>query len=578
MISRALALRTLVAAVALFTFARSIPAAQPLKPAATPPKIEFNRLHDYDEIVSYLRGWAAAWPQWVKLDSIGKSIQGRDMWLVTVTNPATGAASSKPAIYIDGNTHANEVQGTEASMYAVDFALKNYGRLDRVTELLDRATFYVVPMVNPDGRAQWFRGPSTMNFPRTVMISVDDDRDGRAEEDGFDDLDGDGVITQMRKKVPMGQGTHLLDPKDARILRTVEKDELGDYVLLGTEGIDNDRDGAVNEDLIGYVDPNRTWGFGWEPPYVQAGAGEYPLSIPETRSIAAWALQRPNIAAAQSFHNYGRMILRGPGAKAQAAYPAEDLKAFDLIAKEGEKMLPGYKYLVSWKDLYTTYGDTTEHFYRVHGAMAFTNEMYEAPVDLDGDGKVTPEEEMKFNDLLTGGRQFVAWKPVMHPQYGAIEVGGFRQDVQRVPEGWLLEEDLHRNAAFVLLHAHHLPKLSIGEPTVEHIGGSLHRVIVPVLNERAIPSMTAVARQSKLHRADLATIEGAKVIASGIVRNEWLDKIELQKYRPERLEVPGVNGLSTRKLYFLLEGSGRATVTYDSLKGGTVTRTFELGR
>jgi hypothetical protein len=551
-------------------------AAEPIRPAAEPPTPPFNRLSDFAEVEGYLRGYARAFPDWVTLESIGKSVQGRDMWLVTLNNPATGPASSKPAMYVDGNTHANEVQGTEVVVYLIDFLLANYGRLERVSELLDRAAFYFVPVVNPDGRALWFAGPATPHFPRTVMVPVDDDRDGLVDEDAYDDLDGDGVITQMRKKVPLGQGRFRLHPKDPRILAPVEDDELGDYVSFGPEGLDNDGDGRINEDTVGYVDPNRTWGYGWEPEYVQEGAGPYPLGIPETRAIATWALTADNVAAAQSFHNNGNMILRGPGAKAHPPYPRADVRVYDLIGEEGQRMLPGYRYLLSWRDLYTTYGSTDDHFYRVHGAVTFTNELYEAPTDLDGDEETSPEEQMEFNDLLTLGRQFVAFKEVEHPQYGTVEVGGFRQDVGRVPEGWMLAEEVHRNAAFVLLHAHHLPKLSFGEAKAEAEGRDLWRLEVTVVNERAIPSVTAWARQSKIHRPDVATVEGARVVASGLVEDAYLDRIEIQKHRPERLMVPGVDGVSARTLFFLVEGRGEVTVRYDSLKGGKLSRNVTL--
>ena len=551
-------------------------AAEPLKPKGTHPAAAFNRLHPYEEMVDLLKGYAAAYPEWTKLESLGKSIEGRDLWMLTINNPATGAELSKPAMYIDGNIHANEVQGAETALYTVDFLFKNYGRLPRITELMDRAVFYVLPMVNPDGRALWFKGPSDEDFPRTVMVAVDDDRDGRTEEDGYDDVDGDGYITQMRKKVPMGQGTHRLHPKDPRLLVEIEDGELGDYILLGKEGFDNDRDGRVNEDTIGYVDPNRTWGYYWEPMYVQAGAGQYPFSIPETRAIAMWAEKHPNVAAVQSYHNNGGMILRGPGAKTDPPYPPQDIKAYDLIGKEGEKLLPGYRYMTTWKDLYTVHGGTTDYFYGVHGAMAFTNELYNAPADFDKNGEVTDEELMKFNDLLSLGRQFIDWKPYNHPQYGPIEVGGYRRDVNRVPEGWALEDETHRNNAFVLFHAHHLPRLSFGEPTVRKLAGNLWRVEVPILNDRGIPTMTARAVQDKLHRQDIATVSGARVVSSGLVDNPWLDQVEVQKHRPERLMVPGVDGLSTRILFFLVEGNGEITVNYDSLKGGKISKKIAL--
>src|ERR1700709_911284 len=102
--------------------------------------------------------------------------------------------------------------------------------------MLDRSVFYILPVVNADGRAMWFTGPSNPDYPRTVMVPRDDDRDGKVDEDGPDDLDGDGFITTMRKKVPLGQGTHRLDPKDPRLLVAVQPGELGDYLLLGEEG------------------------------------------------------------------------------------------------------------------------------------------------------------------------------------------------------------------------------------------------------------------------------------------------------------------------------------------------------
>ncbi|HEV7504528.1 MAG TPA: M14 family metallopeptidase [Thermoanaerobaculia bacterium] len=551
-------------------------AAAPIQPVGSHPPATFNRLHTYEEMTDLLKGYAAAYPKWTKLESLGKSIQGRDLWMITINNPATGLELSKPAMYIDGNIHANEVQGGETALYTVDYLLKNYGVLQRVTDMMDRSVFYVLPMVNPDGRALWFKGPSDADFPRTVMVPVDDDRDGKVDEDGPDDLDGDGYITTMRKKVPLGQGTHKLDPKDPRLLVPVQPGELGDYLMLGSEGIDNDGDGLVNEDSVGYVDPNRTWGYSWEPTYVQAGAGNYPFSIPETRSIALWAIQHPNIAAVQSYHNNGQMILRGPGAKADPPYPPQDLKVYDLIGKEGEKLLPGYHYYISWKDLYTVHGATTDHFYGTMGVLAFTNEMYNPPADFDKNGEVSQEELMKFNDLLTLGRQFVDWHPYNHPQYGPIEIGGFKRDVGRVPEGWALEDETHRNNAFVLFNAYHLPHLSIGEAVVKKMGDHLWKVEVPVLNDRGIPSMTAMALNNKLHRKDLATVAGGKVISSGIVNDQYLDKIDVQAHRPERLMVPGVEGLSTRILFFLVQGDGDVTVTYDSLKGGKLSKKIAL--
>lgn len=563
-------------AVLAFFTAATLFAAEPLKPAKTPPAPAFNRYYGYQETVDLMRAYAEAYPGWVKLESIGKTLGGRDTWLLTIHNPKTGPDTAKPGFLIDAAIHANEIQATETALYSVNYLLKNYGRLERVTEALDRAVFYFVPMVSPDSRDYFFTQPSTANFPRTVAIRIDDDRDGRVDEDGYDDLDGDGIITQMRKKVPPGQGTHREHPKDPRIMVPAGPGEKGDYILLGIEGYDNDGDGQVNEDPIGYVDPNRTGGYQWQPRYVQNGSTDYPLQIPETRNIAMWALDRPNIIANMSYHNTGRFILRGPGSKAEPRYPPSDLRAYDFIGKEGEKLLPGYKYGASGELLYTVYGGTTDHYYGVMGALSLVNELFGGVADFDKDGRITDEERMKFNDDLTAGRQFVAWKEVDHPQYGKIEVGGYRHDTGRIPEGWQLEEECHRNAAFVLLIAHHLPKLKIHEPVIQKVEGNLHKIWVTVENERGIPSRMAAAERFKLHRPDIATLTGVKVLAGGLAQNQYLNRVDLQKRRPERLLVSGIPGFGTQTLYYLVEGAGEVTITYDSLKGGRHTRTIRI--
>ena len=133
---------------------------QVLTPKVAPPDPQWDRLYPNAQILEMMRGYAKAYPDWVKIESLGKTSAGGDTWLMTITNPKTGAADTKPAVYIDGATHANEIQGTEVTMYAVNFVLKNYGKLPRVTEFLDRATLYVVPMMNIDSRERWFTQPA----------------------------------------------------------------------------------------------------------------------------------------------------------------------------------------------------------------------------------------------------------------------------------------------------------------------------------------------------------------------------------------------------------------------------------
>ena len=210
------------------------------------------------------------------------------MRVYTINNPATGPHDEKPAMWVDANVHGNEVQGSEATLYLAWYLLENYGSNERITELVDRTSFYLQPMVNPDGRSNWFKQPHTASSSRTGYQPIDNDRDGKLDEDGPDDLNGDGHITMMRKHVP-GEGTHRLNPDDPRLMERVpinEKGIRGDWIMLGYEGIDNDGDGRVNEDGEGGYDMNRAWPALWRPDHIQRGAGPYPLCWPEARCIA----------------------------------------------------------------------------------------------------------------------------------------------------------------------------------------------------------------------------------------------------------------------------------------------------
>ncbi|MFQ5655180.1 MAG: M14 family metallopeptidase, partial [Planctomycetota bacterium] len=413
----------------------------PVPPEVRTPTVEipWNRFSDYPQVAGIMERLAKAYPRLTRLESIGKSVEGRDMWLLTVHAPGTEDDRSKPAMWVDGNIHGNEVQGGEACLYLAWYLLENYGRVPAITSLLDRASFYIMPMVNPDGRAWWFQSPNTPHSSRSGKRPIDNDRDGLLDEDGYDDLDGDGEILQMRKRDPHGRWKE--SPDDPRLMVRVKPGERGEWTLLRLEGIDNDGDGRVNEDGPGGYDMNRNWPSVWQPQYVQYGAGEHPFSFPETRAIGEFLIDHPNVAAVQSFHNSGGMILRGPGAKSFGSYPGGDVRVYDLIGKRGEKMLPFYRYMVIWKDLYTVYGGFVTWTYEGLGIISFTNELWSNKrLHGRGEPRASEQERIEFNDRLRSGIDFVPWKPFRHPEYGDIELGGWRKITGRVPPSFLIEE------------------------------------------------------------------------------------------------------------------------------------------
>jgi hypothetical protein len=256
-------------------------------------KLDFDRWHDVAELQADLHTLAKAHPKFLKVISLGKSYDGRDIAGMIINNPDTGPDTSKPAMYIEANIHGNEIQGAEICLYTIWYLMENYGRLDKITRLVNERAFYIVPTVNPDGRDFFMHGTGAAS--RSGHFPVDDDNDYLFDEDGPEDLNGNGVIEQMRKYVP-GKGTHRKNAQDPRIMEPVKPGEKGDYVLLGMEGLDHDGDGRVGEDGPGGYDPNRNFAADWQPEYIQTGALNYPFQLSETRAVNSFLISHPNIA------------------------------------------------------------------------------------------------------------------------------------------------------------------------------------------------------------------------------------------------------------------------------------------
>lgn len=535
------------------------------------PKVEiaFNRYYTYEGLVENMKKIVAAHPDFAKLESIGKSYEGRDMWTMTITDFSTGKDTDKPAMWIDGNIHSNEIQGGEFSLYVAWYLTEMQADNEFIKQLLKDKTFYITPTINPDARNEYMLNPNTAHSPRSGMIVLDNDGDGVAGEDGMDDLDGDGHITMMIRKSPTGR--YIKDPQDPRKLIMVAFDQVGEYEMLGPEGTDLDGDGRINDDGIGYYDPNRDWGWNWQPDYIQRGALRYPFTLSENRSIMEFVVKHPNIAGAQSFHNNGGMILRGPGAaEDEETYNREDIRIYDAIALAGEKMIPGYRYLTVYKDLYSVFGGELDWFYGARGIYTYTNELMNSYLYFHRENQ-GQDEMFEVDKLLTMGDAFVNWKEYDHPQLGLIEIGGFKKNFGRAHPGFLLEQDAHRNAAFTIFHAYHTPKLSIMDVKEEDLGKGLKSITATIFNERLMPTHASQDLKHKIERPDYVTISGAKVIAGFVVNNEDFNKVEEQKNSPERIEVANVPGMSAVKVKWIVSSGSNYSINVDSAKGGKVS-------
>jgi len=532
-------------------------------------RVAWNRYYDHAGLTAILVRLNRAFPDLTRLYSIGKSTQGRDIWCLEVTARNVGEPDRKPGMYIDGNIHGNEVQAGETVAYTGWYLCHQYGRLEKIKSLLDERVFYLVPSVNPDGRDFWLhRGGRA----RSGLEPLDNDRDGRADEDDIEDLNGDGFITMMRIKDPHGRFKLHPDYPEYLMVRT-RPDESGEYELLGSEGIDNDGDGRINEDGPGGYDMNRNWAFDWQPGYVQYGAKDYPFSQPETHAIAGFILDHPNIAAAQSYHNSGGMILRGPGREGGPMNDKDD-GVLALIAARGEKIIPYYRSLVLWDDLYQALGSELDWLYGGRGILSFTNELWTSKNLYKTADTPSDEQEAEFIKYVLMSDGIVPWQPYEHPTYGAIEIGGEKKQWGRVPPSFLLEEELHRNMAFTLYHADMMPLLQISEVKVEQLGENLFKIWVTIENKRLIPTRTGQDVAHHISPPDIVSLKGdeLRVLSSGRVTDRFFKRVEAVKRRPERVELDTIDGMSTVRVQFVVDGKGEFTITVDSAKAGLLKK------
>ncbi|NOR14775.1 MAG: peptidase M14, partial [Candidatus Aminicenantes bacterium] len=257
--------------------------------------ISWNRYYAYPEWTKIMQDIQKKYPHLSAIQSIGKSRMGRDQYLITITAKSTGKDTEKPAMWVDGAVHGNEVNGISCSLYLMWYLLTRYDYDPYVHELVNDCTFYILPGLNVDANESYVSYPNTAHNPREPFRPEDNDGDGLYDEDRTEDVDGDGEISEMYIEDP--KGDYKLSVDKRRWVRVDDpKEEVKRFRRLGQEGYDNDGDGMINEDDIGGPDPNRNYPAGWN---LQAG-NPYPMSEPCTRNAYTFQLEHTNIFA--SFH------------------------------------------------------------------------------------------------------------------------------------------------------------------------------------------------------------------------------------------------------------------------------------
>ena len=535
------------------------------------PQLTFDKFHTVDVINYHMERFAQQYPDLVELYEVAKSYEGRAILQMTINNKKTGKATDKPAAYFEGNRHSGEVTSAESMMWLMQHLLDSYGKDAEITKLVDKTAIYLRPVNNPDGHNLYM---FTAQRNRSTIKPFDDDGDGLFDEDSPTDLDKDGMILSMRYKDE--KGDYVIDSLDSsgRLMKRVERGK-GTHSVV-PEGIDNDGDGRVGEDGIGGLDLHRNYPENWRPStektgrgWTQGGAGEYPLSEIETRSVVSFLLENPNIYIVNSMDTRVPMHLRPPSTSAtnDRMYP-EDAKwylHFDALGKS----ITGYERA---GDVYNDYGGGTPLFghgpdfgYWYYGAIWYGDELWDGGkvvTDYNNDGKIDDLDKLYWDDNENNGLGFKEWTPFKHPTLGDVEIGGWDPKFfsQNAPSS-VVEKWAKNQALFNIAMMKHLPELEWGDYEVKKIksykGDSIdYRITVSYKNIGKLPTALEQADLVKIVKPDQLNV--TFVTDSASRTRKILDE-SLRQPRGRRNEIS--NARSNRYYKELGYANGESTNT-----------------
>lgn len=563
------------------------------------PKVRFDTYYNYEQLTHILRAFAEEYPHLLRIESLGSSHEGRDIWVVTITNTATGPDIEKPAFWVDGNIHAHELAPSSAALHLINKLVTQYGADPDVTRCLDTRAFYVVPRLNPDG-AEWaLASPPRMLRSSTRPYPYDEDPVGGLK---VEDVDGDNRILLMR--IPDPDGAWKISPDEPRLMARRDPTEVGGaYYRVLPEGRVEDYDGAtipLRPQKEG-LDLNRNFPANWRQEYEQKGAGEFPGSEPEVYAAVRFITRHPNITGGVAFHTFSGVILRPYAWQNDESFAAEDLWTFQAIGKKATEVT-GYPAVSVFHDFKyhpkeVITGGFSDWLFDSLGLYAWVVELWSPQrqagipeykfIDWNRDHPFEDDLKLlRWSDDTLGGQGYVAWYPFQHPDLGPIELGGWNQLYAfRNPPPEFLEKEIAPFSDWLLWHALISPRLELFEASAKPLGKGDYRVRLVVKNTGWLPSyVSKKALERKVVRGVVCEIDlpAGATLETG-QRKEQLGQLEGRAYKPV---MPGQGfGRNTdatedrAKVEWVVHAphGGAVSLTARHDKAGTIRTSITLG-
>jgi hypothetical protein len=315
--------RTLVLGGAIAALAAVGPHGRQQAPASAKPAAEsftFDRYHPPQELNAALTALNQANPTLTAVHRLARSAGGRDVLVLEIGPEAGKKVHRLPAVFVVGNLEGTVPVASEAAVFLARQVVEK-------AEARKDLTWYILAAGNPDAAARFFAKPLVADGRNDAACN--DDMDEATDEDGPDDLDGNGLVTEMRARDPAGEWIPV--EGDPRMMRRADpaKGEKGIYKLY-TEGIDNDGDGDYNEDGPGGTDISVTFPHLFRP--FAPNGGAWPGSEAETFAVMQFVMGHPEIAMTFTLGTTN-MCLQPPAGGRQGSADLSKIKLPERYAK-----------------------------------------------------------------------------------------------------------------------------------------------------------------------------------------------------------------------------------------------------
>jgi len=463
------------------------------------------------QLVQRLRALANA-SNAATLESIAKTEGGKDIWMLTL---GTGELDNKPAMAVVGGVDGSHLLGVElATRFAEDI-------INNRSDVLAKSTYYVFPNMSPDATETYF---SNLKYERQGNVkSTDDDRDGSLDEDPFEDLNGDGMITLMR--IEDETGDWIAHPADSRIMTMANKakGEKGTHRIL-TEGTDNDKDGEFNEDGEGGIHFNKNLTYGYQ--YFSPGAGEHAVSELETRAMLDVLYTKWNVYGIFTF---------GPGNNLSSGMKYNRAGASKRVVTsvlKGDETLnnmlsTNYNKTVKQKNAPASVaegGDFFQWAYFHFGKLSLSTPGWWIPMAKKDSTLAANKDKNKYVNFLRWAEQenlnnyFVDWTTVDHPDFPGmkVEVGGIPPYIMTNPPFALIDDVAVQHNEYIVEVSAMQAEVKLVNLVTEEVGKGMTRISVDVYNGGALPTHTEMGRRSRWLRpirVELKLSNGQEVIS-----------------------------------------------------------------